>query len=210
MKFITTFGGILLAAISSTASAATFTYGDLISDDATDIIYDTRLDREYTRLDAYSLPYADVIASTQTGGAYEGWQAMTSATADEFLMSLFSSLNTPCDGAVSNTTVCGGLDNWQDGHFGNNDNQDADWVSYINTTGGTDIGSIRILANGTVQKFENNLAITSLDRLPISLTLYRDAPAPIPLPASGVLLLAGLSGLAFARRSKKDPFEALT
>lgn len=31
---------------------------------------------------------------------------------------------------------------------------------------------------------------------------YRGQPAPIPLPASGVLLLAGLAGLAVARRRK--------
>ena len=77
-----------LLSLSGAAQGAIFTYGNLTTDDATDIIADTVTGRQYLRFDTFNLTYADTVAA---GGTYEGWSIADSTISDDFIEGLFGS-----------------------------------------------------------------------------------------------------------------------
>jgi len=63
MLYLRSFNRFILISLalifSATSQGATFTYGNLSSDDATDFIVDTVTGREYLRFDSFNLIYSD-------------------------------------------------------------------------------------------------------------------------------------------------------
>lgn len=73
------------------------------------------------------------------------------------------------------------------------------FLSDFTTTAGFNFGSI-----GALQFFVSSTALAdSVDGAITQIELRADDVAPIPLPASGLLLLGGMGGLTFLRRRKK-------
>lgn len=208
--------GLALAAVAGLAmgmnagdlQAATVTHGFLSSDDTSGIIVDSANKREYTRLDAFNLTFAQTQAAIGSGGAYEGWSIMTSDIMDQFTAALLGVANTACDGAVGYGQFCGTVAGWVDGQLGASYSGFFDYVAFLNTNGGNPIGLLQINSAGVVNEYENWSIANTLDSYPtINLMLYRDI-SEVPVPAALPLLAAGLGAMGLVGRRKRDKARA--
>jgi hypothetical protein len=195
----------LLGLSVSSVNAATVTYGNLTSNDATDFIADTVTGRQYKRFDTFNLTYADTVAAVAAGGAYEGWSIADSVISDEFTEGLFGSA-TPCSGAESYGTLCGQISGWADGVFGASYNNVTDYYAFISTYDTPEhpddvIGIVGFNA-GNVNESDDWSSIAILNQHdgrsiyqpPINLLLYKEV-SPVPVPAAIWLFGTALIGL---------------
>ena len=70
---------------------------------------------------------------------------------------------------------------------------------YASKTTSVGVKSIRFAAGGAADNIDSDFALAAIDYA----TDADGNPAPIPLPAGGLLLLGALGGLGLARRRKK-------
>ena len=199
--------------LTSTASAAIITYGNLTSDNTTNYIEDTVTGRQYLRFDTFDLSYTAVVTATSTGGIYADWNIATSVIADEFASAILGVSSTPCSGSMVYGTLCGVTGTWTDGAFGNSYDWNNDYFAFDSTQttpaygSGQEVGLMRIGSNGYIYKYDDWGPRTSLDGYygtsSINLLLYRDDPvSPIPVPAAAWLFGSGLLGLIGVARRK--------
>ncbi len=208
---------LALLSLSGAAQGAIFTYGNLATDDATDIIEDTVTGRQYLRFDTFNLTYADTVAAVATGGIYESWSIANSTISDEFIEGLFGGA-TPCSGAASYGADCGLLSGWADGVFGDSYTDNTDFYAFESTLKtpvhrGQEIGVVR-LEFGSVTDYDDWSSVASLDNhggvdiYPINLLLYKEvnpsAPSPVPVPAAIWLFGTALIGLVRFNRRRKS------
>jgi hypothetical protein len=104
--------------LSLSANAEIVIHGNLFTDDTTDYITDTLTGRQYKRLHAFDITYAETIESVSSGGIYEGWTIADAIIPDEFAAAALGTPNTACDGNAPDGTVCGVNTSWTDADFG--------------------------------------------------------------------------------------------
>jgi len=186
---------------SSVASAAVI-LGNLTYDGT----YITGDGYTYLGLDTTSVigtTYADFVAATSAGGAFEGFSIAGVAEADQFIDSLLAGTNA-CSGAGTvDGTVCGQVSGWTAGLFGSNyTGTTGDWFQFEDFNGtGYDVGATGIRASGQVEQYENpGWAQCTLCDEGIGYLVYQ---VTIPEPSVVALFAAGLFGLAFARRRRQ-------
>lgn len=201
----------LLVALTATLSnAAPISYNNLSSDTdgSTEVIIDTLNDREWLRWDVLAdLTYAQTQAAIAAGGAYEGWTISTAVDAQLFIDALLpGNLCTVSASAYCSDGVIADFD-WS-GLTGDNFGNLATHAWFLGI--GTDVGYIQlndfisVPSSSHIVKFPNAYSFGDSDQYSASGTyhsatvswlLYRDVPA-VPLPASGLLMVAGLGALA--------------
>ncbi len=186
-------------------------FGDVTSDDTSNILTVSGSNRQYSRFDAFDLTLALTQAAILSGSGheFEGWSIANSQISDEFIETLFQG-PTSCTGANPHFTTCGVLSGWQDGDLGLSHKGFEDFWAYLSTEitpskPAQAIGFGRISPDGTVADFDDLHSITSLDSFsigspvgPINLLLYRDIPEPSVI----ALFIAGLLGFGFFRRRR--------
>ena len=186
------------------AHAAVVTVGDLTTDDTTNFITDTAINRLYTRFDAFDLSYADTLLATQTGGAYDGWSIATASIAVDFITSAFGSAAAVCDPGPR----CGdamGYGYWLDGAFGASSSPYNDIFAFLSDTQGqsesffiSDEPFIFRDPGGSLEFYDTH---TIGSGHPINYLLYKD-PARVDESSSIYLLAFGLLGLFGVARRK--------
>ncbi len=80
-----------------------------------------------------SWDYATTLAATQVNGEYEDYRIANNADADYFIGSLFGTEDDNCftvDGSPQNA-ICGAIQGWTDGLFGDNFIQNSDRMLFI-------------------------------------------------------------------------------
>ena len=175
------------------------------------IIGNLNYDGTYIRGDGYTYlgldttavigtTYADFVAATSAGGAYEGFSLAGVTIADQFVDSLLGGANA-CSGAgTANGTACGTVAGWTRGLFGATyTTNTGDWFQF-------DAGALGIRTPGSsepaglVRQYENaGWADCALCDEGIGYLVYR---AQVPEPSAIALIMAGLFGLGLSRRRK--------
>ncbi len=204
MKLTTKMIAGLALIASPLCNATVITHGNLTTDDATQVITDTTTGRMYTRFDAFNKTYADTLTSLLSGNTYDGWSAVTSSIADEFIATVLGLGSTPCDGNVAYGTACGTISGWSDGNFGSSYDSFYDYFGYLGAAS-SPIGLVEFNSNGLVEDYEDWSTVASLDSYPtINLLLYKQGNfvSDVPEPSIIALFGAGLMGLGFVGRFK--------
>jgi hypothetical protein len=162
-----------------------------------------------------SWDYATTLASTQVGGAYEGFRIANTADADFFIGSLFGANVDNCstvDGVASNLT-CGTVAGWTDGIFGDNFSPSTDSFFFLSDEHNTiEVGLVSVDAHTLIQYeiysgiaysdyFSDTSSITQLD---VTWLLVNDTVASVPEPSIIALMGLGIFGIGFARRRRQS------
>lgn len=203
-----------LTLASAGANAEIITFGDLSTDATYNVIADTVIGREYLRLDTFQLTYAQTLAATGAGAAYDGWTLVDSAISVDFF------------NAILSQTIGNELTGWQDGIFGNAYHSGDDIFAYVSTGGTQEVG-IGVISSGGATANNNSwssFAVADLHHAgtgtPINFLLYREnslhiggyntdaaannlvGEASVPAPASLGLLAIAMLGFSARRKSK--------
>ena len=200
---------VALAGVGGSAGAATFTQGDLTYDDLTGIISGNG--KEYLGLDVgASWTYAQALAATSIGGAYESFSIANTADADQLIGATFGSNPDICSTSNSYSALnCGSTSGWFDGKFGDNGGQTTnDYFFFLaNPDRLNDVGLVTLEYDGTVLQNESWGSIPVADEdsarwLNSPWLMVRDV-AIVPLPSSLPLMLAGLAVFGWVGRRRK-------
>ncbi len=214
-----------LAITTLGANAEIVSFGDLATDANYHIVADTKKGREYLRLDAFDLTYAQTVSATQVGGIYEGWSIAGTSESDDFINALFSQDGeNPCStGVESHGETCGGLSGWYDGAFGASYLSSGDHWAFL-SSGPQVVGLGYINSTGAVTDYNSWAGEVSLDSFsgenPINLLLYRENAAhlggfnayavennlvtsasDVTSPFAAGALLLSLAGMGFRRKA---------
>lgn len=201
---------------SSGAQATLFTQGNLVYDDTTGIISGDGYEYLGFGIGA-NWTYAETIAATSPGGAYESFSIALTADADRFIKSLLGGADNPCsviNGIDNGRTTCGTLTGWTDNKFGTTFEGDADLVWFEADESTTDAGYVLMRLDGVVDQIEGGTSYAVTDQYAAGGGIF-DAAAPwllvreaastggsVPNPSVFALFALGLAGLRVARRSK--------
>ena len=173
--------------------------------------------RTYVGLDTIaSWDYATTLAATQVSGLYEGFRIANTADADYFIGSLFGANADNCstvDGTASNEQ-CGILSVWADGVFGNNANNNFDYLWFIaDESLVAEVGVTNMFRNGRVTQFESWNSIVASDNFAasgssnnfrITWLLVKDTNVQVNEPSILALMVLGIFGIGFARRRRQS------
>ena len=206
-------------AFATAAQSAPITIGSLSSNDdgSTEVVTDSLNNREWLRWDILDdLTYAETVAATGAGGAYDGWTIGDINDAQLFVDALLGTPNS-CTTAQSVSTSCGTFTGSMVQLVGDNhglgDGDAFAWFLSNNGTGAEAGFLFSVDQSGEIFKRNEYNAIATTDQFaangtassdPVSWLLYRDVPA-VPVPAGLPLLLTGLAafGMARSRRQAK-------
>jgi hypothetical protein len=160
----------------------------------------------YLGLDTTSVigtTYADFVAATSAGGAFEGFSIAGVAAADRFIDSFLGGPNACSTAGTTDGTTCGTASGWSSGLFGlNYTGTSGDWFQFEDYNGTSyDVGATGIRLNGDVQQYENaGWAQCNLCDEGIGYLVYQ---ATVPEPSTLALLSIGFLGIGAMRKLKK-------
>lgn len=203
---------------SAITHATPITIGNLSSDDdgSTNVITDTLNMREWLRTDVIDeLTYAQTIAATGSGGAYDGWQIANQDDAQIFVDALLGTNS--CTTSQSAQTLCGSLSIGQDligltdySHFGGT-TQSLAWFLSDNGVG-AEVGNLYFDAFTSsvdrVLKYNEWGSINSSDAFSTvggsdsaGWLIYRDT-TPVPAPGSIFFFALSMAVVTLRRLNK--------
>lgn len=202
----------LFLVLSANTNAAIITHGSLSShnDGSSNIITDSLNNVEWLRFDVLpQLTYAETLSilDTQDGG---GWQVANQLYAESFVNSLLQDNSNQC-AAITRTTLCGTIDNWTDGDFGDNTwAVDYDYVWFLMSD--TEAGYLKFNDNtdtvtmrtdwGTITESDIYSGGDSTD---IAWLMFRDINTTVvPVPAAVWLFSSGLLALLAIGRKRNQ------
>ena len=210
------FAALCAIGLAGAAQAAPVSFGSLSSNDdgSTEIISDALNNLEWLRWDVEAdLTYQETVDLISTGArAGEGWAIADADKARAFTDALFGT--NPCSNATGFAN-CGSSPNvgFSD-LLGDNYDGIFDYAWFLSgpaEASGNSVGYIYTYPGDFV--FFEGVSVSTSDLFsasgtysttPVSWLLYRDAPAPEPVPATLPLLAVGLGGLGYlARRRRK-------
>ena len=184
--------------------------GTYISGDGrTYLGFDTIASRDYTW----------TFNATQVDGEYEDYRIANTADADYFIGSLFGTEDDNCstvDGSPRND-ICGAIQGWTDGLFGDNFKQNSDRILFIaDETIYAEVGFVQMDSSGYVHQSEEygisyafgevyeHTEYGMYSTTPYTWLLVKDTVASVPGPSSIALMGLGIFGIGFARRRRQS------
>jgi hypothetical protein len=171
--------------------------------------------RTYVGLDTIARwDYAMTLAATQVNGPYDGFRIANTADADFFIGSLFGANVDSCStvDAITIYAICGFLNGWSDGHFGDSYNDSYDWFWFVaDESVSHQVGYVELETSGVVGQYEAYGSIQDSDwysggangSSPIGWLLVKDTVAA-PEPSIMALMGLGIFGIGFARRRRQS------
>jgi len=227
LRLLKTITAVFLLKMSLVCNASIITHGNLMSDDSTDYIVDTRTDRHYTRFDAFNLTFDEVETAIGVGGDWEGWSIVNSAIMDEFYTALLGTQPLCLDNSISGK-YCGTVSNWNTADFGSSYSDTATYFGYVDYSQAKPISVGKIYAEGWLVDYPGwgnesliNYYGQTNETNKINMMLYNDnvqaastpqfapasvAPASVtsvPEPSTISLLMLGMIGIVFRRYKNK-------
>lgn len=221
MKYCAAIFSVCAALFAEMSQAAPISFGALSSnsDGSTEVIQDSLNNRDWLRLDVLAgLTYAETIAATSAGGAYEDFTIAGIDDAQALVEALLQGITIFCTPTATVAQTCANnLDIDLRNLLGNNHSFNNSFAWFLSDNGiGEEVGQLQFVLTSRVEKRNERSSIEFADSfsssgplasLPITWLVYRDPVQVIPVPATLPLVLAGFgafAGLAYQKRKKSQ------
>jgi hypothetical protein len=213
--------GILALVASQGLAAAPISFGALSSNDdgSTEVIVDSLNGLEWLRWDILAdYTYAETVAATGPGGAYEEFEIAHNAEAQNFVDAFLQGVANAC--ATSGNSTCNDADvaPGLTGLLGDSYSTQVDLAWFLSDNGtGSEVGYIGYFdsaAPSTLLKDNEFTTIAGSDAysasgnhadVPLPWLVYRASGGSVPVPPTLCLVALGLSLVGMRRLSNAKP-----